>query len=312
MPPGLLREGFSRVWHYQRVLWFTFAISLVIGHFSAGAVTHKLDGVLDHSLESRRLTAIFDFGTFSALSSSPEVKLFEVMGVSMSYSLVFFFIVLLMTGGILEAYRSGRQLSTREFFEACGSYFWRWVRLLLLMLIVITPPLTLIKLLFDKPREMMVSAATEKTGFWIIVGGLAVIGCALMFVRLWFDMAQVTTVVDEETGMWRNAGRAFKLTVNNFGSLFWMYFRISFVGWIIVVLGLYIWAKMPPARWQFTFLILELVVLCGFGARLWQRACEMIWYQRRSLAPLIVPAPVPVAPPPSSLVNIAPSSESPA
>ena len=98
-----------------------------------------MDRITDHSLQAQRLTSIFDVGTFSALASNPEVKLFEVAGVSISYSLVFFVIVLFLTGGILEAYRSGRKLTTREFFEACGSYFWRWVRLLIMMLIVVDP-----------------------------------------------------------------------------------------------------------------------------------------------------------------------------
>src|ERR1700741_4716442 len=121
--PGLLAEGFRRTWHYQRVLWFMFVISLVLGHFSAGPLRHKLDGVTDHSLQAQRLATMFDYGTFSALSSNPEVKLFEVAGVSFSFALLFFVIVLFLTGGILEAYRSGRKLTTREFFEACGSYF---------------------------------------------------------------------------------------------------------------------------------------------------------------------------------------------
>ncbi len=302
----LLREGFSRTWNYQRVLWFIFLINLVLAHFSAGAASHKLDGVTDHSLQSQRLTGIFDFGTYSALASNPEVKLFEVAGVSFAFSLLFFVIVLFLTGGILEAYRSGRKLTTREFFEASGSYFWRWVRLLIMMMIVMIPPLMLTKVVFDKPPTMMVSAAQEKTAFWLMVGGLAVIALLLMCIRLWFDMAQVRAVVEEETGMWRNAGRAFKITFSNFGSLFWMYLRISAIGWLVLALGLYIWTKMPPARSQWTFLILELVVLCGFGTRLWQRACEMIWYQRRFLAPLASPVPVPVAPSPSQLLTIAP------
>lgn len=304
--PGLLTEGFRRTWRYQRVLWFMFFISLVLGHFSAGPLTHKLDGVTDHSLQSQRLTSMFDYGTFSALSSNPEVKLFEVAGVSMSYALLFFIIVLFLTGGILEAYRSERKLTTREFFEACGSYFWRWVRLLIMMVIVIIPPLMLLKPVTDKPSSMLLSAAQEETGIWLMVLGVCAIGLILMCIRLWFDMAQVRAVVEEETGMWRNAGRAFKLTFSNFGSLFWMYLRISIVGWLVLALGLYIWAKMPPARSQLTFLILELVVLCGFGTRLWQRACEMTWYQRRFLAPLQVPVPVPAAPPPSPLLTIAP------
>ena len=306
---GLLTEGFRRTWHYQRVLWFMFVISFVFGHFSAGPVTHKLDGVLDHSQQSQRLTGMFDYGTFSALASDPQVKLFEVANVSIAFSVVFFFVVLFLTGGILEAYRSGRKLTTREFFEACGAYFWRWVRLLIMMLIVMIPPLLLLGPVTDKPGSMLISAAQEKTGLGLIFGGFAVIGLILMCIRLWFDMAQVRAVVEEETGMWRNAGRAFKLTFGNFGSLFWMYLRISIVGWIVLALGLYLWAKMPPARSQLTFLVLELVVLCGFGTRLWQRACEMVWYQRRFLAPLQTPVPVPAAPVPGILVTIAPPSE---
>jgi hypothetical protein len=283
-----------------------FVISLVFGHFSAGPLTHKLDGVTDHSLQSQRLSNMFDYGTYSALSSNPEVKLFEVAGVSFGFALLFFVIVLFLTGGILEAYRSGRKLTTREFFEACGSYFWRFVRLLVMMLIVLIPPMMLVKPLSDKASPMLLAASQEKTAFWMLVLGMGAIGLVLMCIRLWFDMAQVRAVVEEETGMFRTAGRAFKLTFSNFGSLFWMYLRISIVGWLVLALGLYIWTKMPPARSLWTFLILELVILCGFGTRLWQRACEMIWYQRRFLAPLTVPVAAPIASPPSPLLTIAP------
>ena len=141
--PGLLREGFSRAWRYQRVLWFIFFINLALSHFAAGPIIHKLDGVTDHSLHAQRLSNMFDVGSFSALSSDPEVKLFEVAGASFSSGIVFFFVVLFLTGGILEAYRSGRKLTTREFFEACGSYFWRWVRLLIMMAIILIPVVTL-------------------------------------------------------------------------------------------------------------------------------------------------------------------------
>src|SRR5438045_4152445 len=107
--PGLLREGFNRAWHYQRVLWFIFFISVVLGHYGAGATSHKLEWITDHSLHSERLVSVFDYGSFSALASNPEVNLFQVAGVSISFSLVFFAIVFFMTGGILEAYRSGRK-----------------------------------------------------------------------------------------------------------------------------------------------------------------------------------------------------------
>jgi hypothetical protein len=301
---GLLSEGFRRVWHYQRVLWFIFVINFALSHFATSPIIHKLDGVTDHSRYAHRLSDMFDVGAFSELSSNPEVKLFEAAGASISYAIVFFVIVLFLTGGILEAYRSGRKLTTREFFEACGSYFWRWVRLLILMVIVLIPVVLLAWGVREETGTLLDDATHEKTGYWFFLAGTLVVGLLAMFVRLWFDMAQVRAVVEEETAMWRNAGRAFKITTSNFASLFWMYLRISVLGWIVFAAGLYVWAKMPPARFGWTIFVLETVVLFSFGVRLWQRACEMIWYQRTVLS--LTAAPVPVALSPSPLVTIAP------
>jgi hypothetical protein len=302
---GLLREGFNRAWRYRRVLWFIFFINLALSHFAAGPIIHKLDGVTDHSLyAAQRLVNTFDVGSFEALSSNPEVKLFEVAGASISSSIVFFVVVLFLTGGILEAYRSARRLTTREFFEACGSYFWRWVRLLILMGIVLIPVFMLGSFVSKETSTLMEDAMHEKSGYTFFVAGMGVVGLLVMFVRLWFDMAQVRAVVEEESGMWRNAGHALKITTDNLGSLFWMFLRISVVGALVFGAGLYIWTKMPPARFPWTVFSLEIVTLCGFGLRLWLRACEMIWYQRKFLAPAIA---APVAPSvPTPLVTIAP------
>jgi len=305
---GLLREGFQRVWRYQRVLWFIFFINLGLGHFSAGPIIHKLDGVTDHSLYARRLSNMFDYGAFSALSSDPQVKLFEATGSMVSTCIVFFFIVLFLTGGILEAYRSGRKLTTREFFEACGSYFWRWVRLLLVMMIVFIPVVMLASFVKERSGTLLADAS-EMTGYWFLLGGMSVVVLLAMFVRLWFDVAQVRTVVEEETGMLRNARQALKITTGNFGTLFWMYLRISVVGWLVFAAGVYVWAKMPPARFVWTIFVLEIVIMIGFGIRLWQRACEMIWYQRRVLAEIAAQPVVAEPPAPSPLIAIAPPTQ---
>lgn len=302
---GLLREGFGRVWRYQRVLWWMFLVNLALAYLGARPALGRMQQVLDHSMQSRRLADMFDLGAFSALSSDPEVDLYGSHGASLHFALVFFVFALFLTGGILEAYRSGRKLTTREFFEACGSYFWRWVRLLILMLIVLIPVGALASLV-SKETGRLLGDAGEKTGYWFLLGGTCVVGFLAMFVRLWFDMAQVRAVVEEETAMWRNALHGFKITTGNIATLFWMYFRISALGWLVYAAGFYIWAKMPPGRFEWTILFLEIVIAFNFGVRLWQRACEMVWYQRRFLAPLTVPVPVPVAPSPAPFVTIAP------
>src|SRR5437867_12626270 len=100
---GLLREGFNRAWHYQRVLWFIFLINLLLGHFGAGAITHKLE-VTEHTLHAQRLVGMFDVGTLSELVSNPEVNLFQLAGVSIPYSLVFYVFVFFLTSGLLKSY----------------------------------------------------------------------------------------------------------------------------------------------------------------------------------------------------------------
>lgn len=302
-----MREGYRRFWRYQRVLWFIFFISLVFGHFSASPVIHKLDSSTDHSLASQRISEMFDYGTFSSLSSNPEVKLFEVAGVSFGFSLVFFVGMLFLTGGILEAYRADRKLTTREFFEACGSYFWRFVRLLILMLILFIPLAIIFWTIQSQAGKLMLIVAQEKNGFWLSLIGIVFVGFLMMCLRLWFDMAQVRAVVEEEYGMWSNAGRAFKLTFSNFGPLFWIYVRISVLGWLVFGLGIWIWTKMPPAKFWSTFLVLEVVILVGFAVRLWQRSSEMVWYQRRFLIPAIVAPATPAPPESDPLLNIAPA-----
>jgi hypothetical protein len=272
-----------------------------------GAVpgAERMHEVADHSLRSQRLVDSFDIGDFSALASNPEMNLFATHGASLHFAIVFFVFALFLTGGILEAYRADRKLTTREFFEACGSYFWRWVRLLILMGIVLIPVCMLGSFVWKESGTLLDDALHEKTGYAFFVAGMGVVGLLAMFVRLWFDMAQVRAVVEEESAMWSNALRALTLAIDNFSVLLWMYLRISFLGWFVFGAGLYIWAKMPPARFEWTIFFLEIVVLCGFGVRLWQRACEMIWYQRTFLIPAIAQAPV-VSPTPSPLLTIAP------
>jgi hypothetical protein len=307
---GLLNEGFRRVWRYQRVLWWMFFVNLVLALLGAVPGAERMHEVADHSLRSQRLVNTFDVGDFSALASNPEVNLFATHGASLHFAIVLSVFALFLTGGILEAYRAGRKLTTREFFEACGSYFWRWVRLLVMMGIVLIPVCMLGAFVWKESGTLLDDAAHEKTGYAFFLAGMGVVGLLAMFVRLCFDMAQVRAVVEEETGMWRNAARAVKITTANLASLFWMYLRLSVLGWLVFAAGLYLWAKMPPGRFEWTIFFLEIVILCGFGVRLWQRACEMIWYQRKFLIPAVAGAAV--GPPPSTpLVMIAPPPAAP-
>jgi hypothetical protein len=305
---GLLCEGFFRLKNYKRVLWWMFIVNLGLSMLGAFPAAISVRMATDHSLHARRLVDSFDLGAFSALASDPEVHLFSTTGnslyfigafsadasscevnlysttaCSLHFALLFMLFSLFLTGGVLEAYRTNRKLATREFFEACGSYFWRWIRLLLMMTIVLVPIVLLGMALLKHTATLLKDSPNEKAAFWFFLAGAGLIGFLLICVRLWFDIAQVRAVVEEDSRMLRNLQHAFMLTFGNFPTLFWMYLRLVVFGWIAFGLGLWTWARRPAAGFEWTILLLELVVLWGFAMRLWQRACEMVWYQRRVL-----------------------------
>jgi hypothetical protein len=199
---------------------------------------------------------------------------------------LFFLFMLFVSGGILEAYRQDRRLSTGEFFAASGAFFWRYVRLLLLSLV----PFAFLWSMYpvvDKLSDYLGDrAAADQVGIFIQLAGTVLLVLLAFLVRLWFDLAKVRAVALNERRMWGNMWEACGMTWRYLGTLFWMYFRIGVVAWIALLIGLLIWAKLPPTAVPATFILLELIMLVQLGTRLWQLAAMTTWYQQH-------PEPVP-------------------
>jgi hypothetical protein len=295
---GVLREGARRVWKSQRIVWWFFLVNLLLAFLSTRPLSARLAQVTDHSLASRRLADGFDLGAYSELTTNPDAAIGSALGESHPAIFLFSIFALFLTGGILATYHSDYPSTTAQFFEACGEFFWRVVRLFLFLVIVLIPICVLsYQLLVASERLVLDRGGPEKTGYWLMLATFLVTWLVLMSLRLWFDMAQVRALVEEEWVMRRTAVQAFRLTSSNFGSLFWLYFRISFLAWVGLALGLGLWTRIPGRHSGLSFLVCELVMLWWIGTRLWQRASEVVWYQRRALqvpsaAPVVEAAPL--------------------
>ena len=281
---GILREGARRVWRRQRVLWWFFLVNLALSYLTAIPLQSRIAAVTSHSLAASRLVDNFDMGAFSELVSNPDVAFGARTAESFPALLVFFIFTLFLTGGILAAYSADYKLTTAEFFHACGAYFWRWVRLLSFMIPILVPVGFVSYGLLSWSGRLILDAAGEKTGYWALLASVVLISFLAMTVRLWFDMAQVHTVIEEERAIRRSLVQALKFTFRNFGSLFWLYVRISVLAWLGMAAGLWLVAHIPGRHSGWSFFILEIVLLWWAGTRLWQRASEIVWYQRRIVA----------------------------
>jgi hypothetical protein len=195
---------------------------------------------------------------------------------------VFFLFMLFVSGGILETYHLDRKLTTGDFFAASGAYFWRFVRLMLLSLI----PFIVVSMIYQGLMKVSDSvgdrAIADQVGIFLFWFAIVVFLLLALIVRLWFDIAQVRAVAQNERSMWRNTWKAFRITFRAFPSLFRMYFCITFFAWATLIVGLVIWAKLPPTVTPITFVLLELILLAQLATRFWQLASAMTWYQRHA------------------------------
>ena len=298
---GLVSAGFSLLWRRQGILWWVFVVNVVCGALGTAPAAVQLARALHRSLAGQPLAKGFDLGMFLELVRLPNVSLMR--STTGSYAFLFLLFMLFVSGGILETYRQDSKLTAGDFFAASGAFFWRFVRLMLLSIIPFVVAGAIYQGLDKLSDYLGDKAIADQVGIFSGWAGLVVFLLLALAVRLWFDLAQVRAVAQNERGMWRNLWESYGVTRRNLGTLFWMYFRISLVAVIALLIAFLIWTKLPPTATPATFLLLEFMVLSQLAARLWQLASATAWYKRH-LEVIAADAVAYMAPQPEEVIEV--------
>lgn len=301
MRPRVFWEGAGIVWRRQRALWLVYFMSLFLAFLGTRGLVNRVAPAIDHSAETApRLYHAFDLSAVAELSELPEQPLMTSNPSYMLFPLLFALFMLFVTGGILANYERNTRLSTGEFFGACGYHFWRFVRLVIYFGFACIPIAILFGIASQIDSHIDDVSVSPFSSVYFTIGAAVVILFLAMCLRLWFDMAQVIAVADDEKRMHAALRQAAGLMRRNFGSLFWLFLRISVIGTFLFGLGLYWWMiHLRPESIIRAFLLSQIMILVWIATRLWQRASETAWYGRHKAAseastpPVPVPAPVP-------------------
>ena len=285
---GVLASGARLVLRGWRVLVWAYFVNLLLGIVAALPLAATISEILDHSLEAERLVKGFDLGVFLGLLMHPEVMLSNFVPGSFFVSLLYLVFTIFLTGGLLADFRHELRLSFGAFLDACGTFFWRFVRLLLFLLLALVP-VGLLHALFQyvtsKPAE---NSPRDSVAFWLNLSGLAVVGLLFFAIRLWFDVAQIRAVAENERKIRRALGKSFRMTFGNFGSLFWILLRIGIVALAGSAAAAWFFVKvMRPEQVGLTIVFCQLFVFFWLTIRFWLRACETVWYLRKFPAPVV-------------------------
>jgi hypothetical protein len=284
--PNVIRESAHLVWRRQWVLWWLYGINLFLGLIGTLPTANNVGAILNHSLAAEHLVNGFDLSFFVELAAQPSHPLSAGAPASILLAVVFFALWLLFEGGILETYQRDSRLTTSQFFEACGRMFWRFVRLLIFTLIALVPVVMIARAVERWSDRLANDAPHAMMGFWVEIAGILVVALLLMAVRLWFDMAQVHAVAENESAMGRALVHSLRLTFANFTTLFGIYMRISLIAWAFSAAAFWGWIKLVRPEWiGVSFLLGQAVLLVWLGTRLWQRASETLWYAQNRPAP---------------------------
>ena len=256
---GLVAAGAGLVWRRRSVLWWIFAVNIVLGALGTLPAARQLNRALRHTLAGEQLFKGFDLGMFYELQRLPEVNLLRFKPVpthSRPYSLCSCcssaaesWKLIARAAGSAPATSS--PLRARSSGALCGSCFSRSC-----------PSLCIRDAYFEVEKAsdyLGDKVVADQAGFVIWLVGVLILVLIALFVRLWFDLAKVHAVATDERRMFRSAWKGLDVTRRQMRTLLWMYLRISLVAWIIPLVAFLIWTKIPPTAVWATFVLLELV-----------------------------------------------------
>lgn len=300
---SLLGHGLSQVMRNKRyIVWF-WLLNFALAWFATSAFRNSAEGILNHSLYSQRLLHRLDLGVMSELFSAPEFGTMNSKSApAFGFALLFFVATALFMPGVFAGYASTYRLPRDDFFSSCGRNLWRFIRLMIIAGIV----MGIVAGILFGINSAIVKKAGESTNevlpFELQVIGIAIIFLVMTTLRIWFDLAEADTVLNDQRAVRRSITAALHHTFRSLWRLLSTYVLVTIVAAIFVVGGLWIWIRfVPPASVAAAFVVSQITLFLLLIPRFWQRAIAVSYWQQRMLAPVVAivppmpPEPVPVA-----------------
>ena len=195
------KEGMARIWLHKRLLVWLYLINVL---FAAVLVYpfRELVAKIGKTDLADEFVAGFRVDLFAHFWSqySPAFKSLGVaaLGLGVLYLIVY----VLLTGGIVATLVSEDKVSLRRLLYTSGRYFFRFVRLFVLL--AATMALVVVGyqfLLADWLETIQKEATTGRAEFLYQCLGVLVLAVAFSLVVMVFDYAKIRTVVDSRRSM---------------------------------------------------------------------------------------------------------------
>ncbi len=278
--PSIFASGLRLAVRRPILFCSLFGVNLALGLMATAAPRTMMAPVLDHSLYQSELVDKFSLSAFAELAGRPEVSFSLLLEQSFLIALLYLAFTLFVAGGVVTAYSEDRALTSSEFFEASGRFFFPMVRLALLALFPFGALMFAVGSLSGLASVLGDSQSNPSSGFYLFVAGIFPLYLLALLIRGWFDVVQARMVDRREFSVIKITFGVFEGVMRRSPALLWAYLEISIISLLLYIGILWVWIRQSHAAFVRSFLLLECMLAISLAARLWQRAAAVAFYQR--------------------------------
>ena len=290
---------------FPAFLW-AYGFNLSLAFLFSFSLNRQLATLLNHSLAAQRLSNGFDLGvigeTFLHLQEGPA----ENAGTAIGHESIPLYLLLyfLLVPGTLFCYQTGAPARLSTLLHQGLLYFWRFVRITLLMLVIST--LVLVPLFFFQNQwaDHIDERLVGRPAFLCILAGYIILFLVASILRFYFDLVEVYTVQlglnlrpngQPDRRVRGSFGPAWRILQTHFSQAWPVFLFLTLLGFAAVVLtarsAMHMLAQ--PRVWP-TFLLAQLGLFLMLFTRFWQRGMETSLVLRNPVSSPALPA-VPIA-----------------
>src|SRR6202046_3265316 len=259
---GLLSGGYARVVRNKRYIFWFWLLNLMLAEFGLAAFRHQAAPILDTSLYPGGLVRGFDLGVFVEMLVRPEFGPTAASAIpAICFAALFFVFTVLFLPGVFLGYASNYRLPRDEFFRTCGRNLWRFIRLMIVAGIVMGIAASALFGLHGVLERKAAESTKELLLPEVRIVGLFLIFLVMATLRIWFDLAEVDIVLNDQRAVRKSIAAGFRHTWRSLGRLLTSYVVTTILAAIILVAGILIWQSwVQPGSTVSAFLVSQLTL----------------------------------------------------
>lgn len=195
------KNGTVRIWSHKKLVLWLYLINVL---FAAVLVLpfRKLVSKISRTDLSEDFVRGFHLNSFLDFWAKHSTE-FKSLGLAaFVLGLLYLLFNVYLTGGIVATLASDSRITLRRFSTGAGRFFWRYVRLLLIFLVVFGGILAAnSEWLEPYVSDQEKTVTTDRASFLWSVGNQAAIFLAAAFALMVFDYAKIRTVIQRRRSM---------------------------------------------------------------------------------------------------------------